>query len=196
LRNGRDGTGIYIDISEKTYQSQEIIRDFPPNHRVSVMASGTPDERRLELYVRSLSSGATPAADHAERVRALAAADRVADAEVLVWGEEVGLSTTAFRTRVGKAILDRVAAFRAWADDRGATMAAFFETRSVTGTVTGESYASIRLPVACLAEYADGDLVHVAPYQAGDGTCTVGDRLRYLEGPAGEEGLTAEAATH
>lgn len=160
------------------------------------MPTGTPDERRLELYVRSLASGATPAADHADRVRALARDGRVADADVLVWGEEVGLSTTAFRTRVGKAILDRVAAFRAWADDRGATMEPFFETRSVTGTVTGESYTSIRLPVACLAEYADGELVHVAPYRAGDGTCSVGDRLRYLEGPAVDEALPAEPATH
>lgn len=160
------------------------------------MAPGTPDERRLELYVRSLSAGATPAADHAERVRALASDGRVADADVLVWGEEVGLSTTAFRTRIGKAILDRIAAFRAWADERGGTMHPFFETRSVTGSVTGETYASIRLPVACLAEYADGELVHVAPHRAGGGTCTVRDRLRYLEGPGADESLPAQPATH
>ena len=161
------------------------------------MVPRSSDGRRLELYVRTLSAAASPAVDHAERVRDLAAAGRVVDADVLMWGDEVGLSTTAFRTGVGKTILDRVAAFRAWADDRGATMAPFFETRTVTGGVTGESYATMVLPMACLAEYRDGELIHVAPYRAGDGTCTVADRLRYLGGlEPDEEAAAASAATH
>ena len=149
------------------------------------MDSGTGD-RRLELYVRSLSGGEPTASEHAQRVRTLAASGQVADATVLVWGEEVGLSTTAFRTRVGKCILDRVASFRAWAEERGGSMTPFFDARTVTGTVTGECYASLRLPVSCLAEYEAGDLVHVAPYRAGSTTCTVEDRLRHHERPAGE----------
>jgi hypothetical protein len=160
------------------------------------MVPQTLDERRLELYVRSLSAGAAAAADTAERVRSLATAGQVAGADVVVWGEEVGLSTTAFRTGEGKYILDRIATFRAWVDERGATMTPFFEARSVNGTITGEAYTSIRLPVACLAEYADGELVHVAPYRAGDGTCSVDDRLQYLEGPAVADGLAAEPVTH
>lgn len=157
------------------------------------MDSGTGD-RRLELYVRSLSGGDPTASEHARRVRNLAARDRVAEATVLVWGEEVGLSTTAFRTRVGKCILDRVAGFRAWAGERGGSMTPFFDARTVTGTVTGETYSSLRLPVSCLAEYEDGDLVHVAPYRAGSTTCTVAERLRHHEGPAREEEAEGGAA--
>jgi hypothetical protein len=148
------------------------------------MGSNTPGGRRLELFVRSLAPAHGPAADHAERVRALAAADRVAAADVFVWGEEVGLSTTAFRTPVEKCVLERVAAFRAWAADRGATMEPFFETRDVRGTITGESYTTLRLPASCLAEYVDSDLVHVAPVREGSRTVAVGDRLRELEPPA------------
>lgn len=157
------------------------------------MDSATGD-RRLELYVRSLSGGEPTASEQAQRVRNLAATGRVADATVLVWGEEVGLSTTAFRTRVGKCILDRVASFRAWAQERGGSMRPFFDARTVTGTITGERYSSLRLPVSCLAEYEDGDLVHVAPYRAGTTTCTVGERLRHHERPAGEEKAEGGAA--
>jgi hypothetical protein len=145
------------------------------------MPTGTLGDRRLELYVRSLSGGAAAGEEHARQVRALDRGGRVESGSVVVWGDEVGLTTTAFRTRVGKCILDRIAAFRAWADDRGGAMAPFFETRSVTGEITGESYTAVRLPVACLAEYAGDDLVHVAPYRAGDADCTVGERLRQLE---------------
>ena len=144
------------------------------------MPPGTLGDRRLELYVRSLSGGTAAGEKHARRVRELDRRGRVESGSVVVWGEEVGLTTTAFRTRVGKCIVDRVASFRAWAADRGGTMAPFFETRSVTGDVTGESYTAVRLPVACLAEYEGDDLVHVAPYRAGDADCTVGDRLQSL----------------
>jgi hypothetical protein len=131
--------------------------------------------------VRSLSAETAAGTDHARRVRELDRTGRVDAGTVVVWGDEVGLTTTAFRTRVGKCIVDRVAAFRGWAADRGGTMAPFFETRSVTGEITGESYTAVRLPVACLAEYENDDLVHVAPYRAGDADCTVGERLQYLE---------------
>lgn len=151
------------------------------------MVTGTPDRRRLELYVRSLSAADTPAEDHARRVRALASDGHVAEGAVLVWGQEVGLSTTAFRTRIGKCILDRIGTFRAWAAERDASMEPFFTSRTVTGRVTGESYAALRLPVTCLAEYVGDDLVHVAPHRDASRTVTVADRLRELEPPATEE---------
>jgi len=144
------------------------------------MPPGTVGNRRLELYVRSLSGEASAGSDHARQVRELDRTGCVDAGRVIVWGEQVGLTTTAFRTRVGKCIIDRVAAFRAWAHERGATMTPFFETRTVTGKITGESYTAVRLPVVCLAEYDGDDLIHVAPYRSGDADCTVGERLQYL----------------
>jgi len=115
-------------------------------------AKGTP---RVELFVRSLSpdSARAPADEHLDRLRRLA--DRGAiDLAVTVWGREVGLSTTAARTDPGTAVLDRVAAFRAWADDQGVSVEPFFRTREVRSDLTGEAYDALVLPVACLAEVA------------------------------------------
>lgn len=151
------------------------------------MTEGTSDGRSLELYVRSLTPADGPATDHARRVRDLAGSGRISEASVSVWGSEVGLATTAFRTPAGKWILDRVATFRSWADERELTMVPFFESRTGRSSVTGESYTALRLPVTCLAEYEDGELVHVAPHYDGTVACTVGDRLRRLEDAGGTD---------
>jgi hypothetical protein len=164
------------------------------------MVSGTSDGRTLELFVRSLASGEDSGPAHAQRVRALAAAGDVREASITVWGEEVGLSTTAIRTPMGKAILDDVAALRSWVDERDVTMVPFFESRQVTADVTGEAYTALRLPVSCLAEYVDGELVHVAPHTDGTSVCTVDDRLQRLESGDGARGTDAgsveRAVTH
>lgn len=145
------------------------------------MVAATPGGRSLELYVRSLTSGDDPARAHARRVRDLASSRHYDDAAITVWGSEIGLSTTAFRTPEGKTILDRIGEFRAWADGRDRTMLPFFETRAVRAPVTGETHTALRLPVSCLAEYADGELVHVAPSHDGQAAHTVEDRLARLE---------------
>lgn len=151
------------------------------------MVAATPGGRSLALYVHSLAPGDDRARGHARRVRELAATARVDDATVTVWGTEVGLSTTAFRTPEGKAILDRLGEFRAWATDQGGSMLPFFETRTVRAPVTGETHTALRLPRSCLAEYADGELVHVAPFSDGSTAHTVEDRLAHLETLAGED---------
>lgn len=147
------------------------------------METAAPHSDSVELFVRSLSPTGTSACQHVDRVRDLASTDRVERASISIWGDEVGLSSTAPRTESGRLILDRVAAFRNWADDRNVTMAPFFDDRAVTSSVTGEEYTALRLPVSCLAEYADGELVHVAPYSNGDAICSVADRLAGLEDP-------------
>lgn len=145
------------------------------------MVAATPGGRSLELYVRSLSPGDESTRAHARRVRDLASSARVDDATVTEWGSEIGLSTTAFRTPEGKAILDRIGQFRAWAAGRDRTMLPFFEARAVRAPVTGETHTALRLPASCLAEYADGQLVHVAPCRDGTAVHTVEARLDRLE---------------
>lgn len=145
------------------------------------MVAPTPGGRVLELYVRTLTAGDDPAPAHARRVRDLAATARYDAAAITVWGSEVGLSTTALRTPEGKCLLDRIGEFRAWAAARDLTMRPFFETRTVRAPDTGESQAALGLPVACLAEYEDDELIHVAPYHDGTATCTVADRLARLD---------------
>ena len=140
------------------------------------------DSRRVELFVRSLSpqSGRSPAVTQLEGLRALADEGAI-DLSVSVWGREVGLSTTAARTDAGQFVLDRVAAFREWADARGVCVESFFETREVESELTGESYTALLLPMVCLAEYRDEKLRHVAPYTTDSAVHTVADRVTALE---------------
>lgn len=162
------------------------------------MATATPGRRSVALFVRSLSPTETPAASHVERVRDLAEAGRVETASVAVWGREIELSARARRTQAGQCVLDRVADFRAWADERGVSMEPFFETRERSSSLTGEEFAALRLPVCCLAEYADGELAHVAPYSTGEAICSVADRLDWLDrrDRSGEHGPDRIGATH
>ena len=135
----------------------------------------------VELFVRSLSPVQSPVTEHVDRIRDLQGPDGIESASITVWGDEVGLSTTAYGKEGGRAILDRVAEFRSWADSRDLEIEPFFERRSVTSDLTGESYAALRLPVSCLAEYAGDELVHVTPHCTGNAVCSVADRLSRLE---------------
>jgi hypothetical protein len=142
---------------------------------------GTTDPRRVELFVRSLSpADRSPTETQLHRLRRLADEDAV-DLSVSVWGREVGLSTTAARTDAGEFVLDRVAAFREWADAHDVCVETFFETREVDSGLTGESYTALVLPVVCLAEYRDDEVHHVAPYTTGSAVHTVADRISALE---------------
>jgi len=135
----------------------------------------------VELFVRSLSLkfDRSPADDHLDRLSDLA--DRgLVDLTVSVWGREVGLSTTASRTDAGEYVLDRVATVRQWADRHGVSVAPFFQERRVESGLTGETYATLVLPVTCLAEYRDGALVHATPHVADSSVHSVCDHLERL----------------
>lgn len=134
---------------------------------------------RVEFHVRSLSEARDPTNEHIDRLRRLA--DRgVVDLSVSVWGREVGLSTAATETEAGRHVLDRVASFREWADDRDVSVEPFFRTRRVDSDITGERYTVLVLPSACLAEYRAGELVHVTPYTTGSAVHSVTDRIDRL----------------
>lgn len=159
------------------------------------MVGTTPDGRRLELYVRSLTPDDGPTTEHAMRVRDLAASDRYDEAQITVWGSEVDLSAANIQTPGGKCVRDRIASFRSWATDRGLTMRPFFEPRTAPAPVTGEVHATLGLPVSCLAEYEESELVHVAPYYDGTVSWTVADRLAHLEAACGEAPANEDART-
>jgi hypothetical protein len=142
----------------------------------------------LELYVRSLTPAGDPGPENGviDRVQALDWSGGGPDASVVVWGNEVALSTTATETSPGRHVLDRVAAFTAWAADSGCSLTPFFETRRRTSRLTGESFTALRLPAVLLAEYRDGELVAVTPRMENGETHTVAERLSTLESAIGE----------
>jgi hypothetical protein len=137
------------------------------------------------LYVRSLTPAGARGRQEAviDRLRALCDRGRLGDVEVRVWGDQVGLSTTAARTEMGKRVLERIAECREWADATGRSLEPFFERKERSSSITGESYTALDLPLFLLVEYRDGAVRHAAPCQrdASADTCRVTDRLATLE---------------
>ncbi|MFB6164873.1 MAG: HTH domain-containing protein [Haloarculaceae archaeon] len=161
--------------------------------------TGAHDSERVtvELYVRSLGprAGIDRQERAVERLDALAAKGALAAFSVSVWGRRVSLSTTTARTDAGQSVLERVDAFRAWAEDAGRSVESFFETQRVTSELADREYAALVLPALTLSEYRDGDLAFVAPSSDGGSVCTVADRIDHLAADlsASEDGA-ADAA--
>jgi hypothetical protein len=133
----------------------------------------------VELHVRSLApqGGRDQQESAIERLDRLATDGRIDEFSVDVWGQQVSLSTASARTDAGRAVLDRVEAFREWADETGRSVESFFETRRVASEITDQQYVSLVLPTLTLAEYRDGDLSFVAPCSDGGTVTTVTDRI-------------------
>jgi len=154
----------------------------------------------VDLFVRSLSPvGARGRPTGTiERLRDLVETGRIERYSVYVTGEEVEISSDAPAHERGEFILDRVAAFRSWAAERGVTLDAF--DRREVSTLTGERYTVLALPVMALAESVGGDLACVAPCSTDDGVVTVADRLESLErddghGPRDDRDTRSEERT-
>jgi hypothetical protein len=73
--------------------------------------------------------------------------------------------------------------FWTWANEHDRTLEPAFRTRTVRSMVSDGSYEVITFPVLCVAVYADGSLVEVAPSTdlTTDRTYTVRDCLEDLE---------------
>lgn len=133
-----------------------------------------------ELYVRSLASRTGCQERVIKQLQSLADKGSLESVTVHVWGEEVGLSTTAVETASRRSILDTIGTFRSWADANDVSLVQFYEERTRVSGLTGEEFTTLRLPVLTLAEYQDGELVSVTPHERKSGVRTVEDRLEML----------------
>lgn len=147
--------------------------------------------RRVELYVRSLSSrtGGGPQERAIDCLRQFDAEGLVDSYAVRVWGDEIGLTSSVVDTERGEDILDRIGALREWASHNDVTLDAFFETRETESHITGESYASIRLPVLVMVEYEGDEVGYVTPHKRDDTVYTVDDRLDRLANPTAKHDI-------
>lgn len=137
---------------------------------------------RVELYVRSLASRTGRRERIIERLRDLEAAGAVGSVEVTIWGEAVALSSPATETDRGRQLLDAVGRFQEWADDAGVSLDCVFRNCRTESTITGTTYATLRLPTAAMVEYDEGDIVAVTPHRRDRGVRTIEDRLERLTG--------------
>lgn len=137
---------------------------------------------RIELYVRSLC----PRGSHRrqervfERLDSLDETDRISGFSVTVWGRRI--EAGASHTEQGRTIRTRLDEFEQWARQADVSLRSFYQSRTVESEMLGETVSAITLPVMGMAEYVDGELVHVAPCTDGDTVRSVEDRLSRLEG--------------
>lgn len=137
---------------------------------------------RIDVFLRSLG---TPAAGrHAEpsvlaRLADLETSGRVDTYTVSIWGDSVCPDDPCAETPVGQYVMEKVEAFRAWAEESGLVELPF-ETRTVHPMLEDEPCEVLRLPRICLAVVADGELIGVFPGRFGDRHLSVHEYLDLL----------------
>lgn len=153
--------------------------------------------RSVELWIRSFAPAATgPTQERAlERLETIQSLDAIETVDVGVWGAQVEFTDRTRQIPQLQRIRDRLETFEEWAARTDRRLEPYFRRRRVESTITGESHEVRRLPTIALAEFEDGDLVHVAPCSCADRQIDVFDRLDALAelGAAGG-GDTAEQA--
>ncbi|MFC4543150.1 HTH domain-containing protein [Halosolutus amylolyticus] len=154
--------------------------------------------KTVELWIRSFAPVTTgPTQERAlERVEALESAAPIDEIEISVWGKQVERTSRSRRIPQLRTIEARLDAFERWANRTGRSLVPFFRTRTVESSITGDRYEVCRLPTIALAEFADGELVHVAPCRDGDRTIEVFDRLDALERDEATDPVVTYEETH
>ncbi|WP_276272608.1 HTH domain-containing protein [Haloarcula litorea] len=138
---------------------------------------------RLELYVRSLLPDGASERQEAviDQLDRLDREDEIEGYNVVVWGKQVAPESAAANTEEGRYVLNRVAEFKQWALSNNVSLESFYQTTTVESEVTDGAYDAMVLPVMGLAEYNEGELIHVAPCTEGDVVHTIMDRLERIE---------------
>lgn len=149
------------------------------------MSDETAASRTLELYVRSLSSGAGVRVESLiDRLDTFVTEGYIDDYTVTVWGERVSTGPTVAQTDSGASIRRRITEFRQWANQHNVTLEGGFDRRTVHSSITGETHEFITLPSVTLAARRGGDLEWIVPSSSSDEaraeTTTPMDRVRSI----------------
>lgn len=146
------------------------------------MNSSEPGEDlRVEVWMRDLSPPPDdPRTNVLTRLRAFEAEGFVDEVSVRVWGKNVTVSRKG--ADGGSAVIrERVSEFQAWAERNGHSLEPAFRWCDQSSMVSERRNEVIRLPLQCLAIYADDHLVGVFPCSKDGETKTVGDCVARLE---------------
>ncbi|AGB38842.1 HTH domain-containing protein [Natronococcus occultus] len=136
---------------------------------------------RVDLFVRADSAADTVErlSDLVARARRLEDRDTVAEVEVKTW-TTVRPALEALSDSASS-VSTTVATFQAWADRTGYSLAPAFARRETRSLLHPGSSTELRVPVASLAVYEDGELRWVAPCADDDRSYDVEDCLAALE---------------
>ena len=164
------------------------------------MGATSDRERRVELYVRSLAPSGTHRQQDAvvRRLDELLGERVVDDYDVRVWGDRICHTSASARTADGRHVQNRLARIERWADETGRSLDGVYREVERESTITDESWTEVRFPEIALAEFVDGELVHLAPChdEEADELIRVSDRLSELadEATTGENGAAGADA--
>ena len=140
---------------------------------------------RARLHVRETLPGPVRGRRDrvADRLAALVAEGSLAGYDVVPWDKRIPCDGSGDPdTR------DRYLAFSEWADERGVSLAPFFETRECYSWETGKRGTWVVMPALCLSVHEDGELTAVYPHTDGDTYNSVWTGIESLEeGHTGEE---------
>ncbi|RQG96605.1 HTH domain-containing protein [Natrarchaeobius chitinivorans] len=147
------------------------------------MKDASPSPRTVELWIRSFAPATTgPTQERAlERLENVESTSGIEATEVRIWGPKVERTERSRRIPQLRRIQERLDSFEAWATRTGRRLEPFFRRCHGESTIAGERHDVHRLPTVALAEFEDGDIVHVAPCLDGDRTVDVFDRFDELE---------------
>ena len=139
-----------------------------------------PPERRVVLYIRQHASAALVEGlcRLVDRVRRLET-DGIAAVVVTTWGPVTPALERLGDT--GPSVSLTADSFQAWADSEGYTLRPAFTRHETSSLLESRPSTELRVPTACLAVYADGELTFVAPCSDGERTHSVTACLDALE---------------
>jgi len=146
------------------------------------MSSHEPgDDLCVEVWMRDLAPPpGDPRTSVLSRLREIEAEGFVDEVSVRVWGKRVSASQEGADDG-NKVIRERVSEFQTWAERNGHSLEPAFRRCEQSSMVSNERSEVIRLPLQCLAVYANDHLLGVFPCSQEGDTNTVNDCVARLE---------------
>ncbi len=137
--------------------------------------SSSSDRRTVELWIRSLPGGSGEQHESLiTRLRRIEAMGVLDDVTVHTWERCIDM-TDPHVDDPDRRAWERVIEFLQWAVNNDVTLVDFRETAAVGEGRMGPEHPVVCLPRTVLAEYKDGDLLWVLPFQRKNRRYTVSD---------------------
>ena len=162
------------------------------NPTADTLGAHLPDpgvDSRVELFVKTLAPVENYAAQDrlVSTLTELEARDALGGFTITVWGDRICTEGELSTVDCGKHIVETIGDFYAFAADEGISISQFFTNRTVSASLSGQSFNCIVPPNQCTAMYQGDELVGVFPCVIDGEVYTVRDAIERFEVAALED---------